>query len=311
MKVLEIDNVFKNYGAIKAVRGVSFDLEAGEIYGLLGPNGAGKSTLINMICGLLNISQGEIRLFGERVGRSNAKIKSKLGLVPQDIAVYNNLTAADNIKFFCGLHGYRGKDLKERSEKALAYVGLLDKADTLPVTFSGGMKRRLNIACAIAHTPKLIILDEPTVGIDPQSRNHILESIKKLNEKGATIIYTSHYMEEVEAICTRVGVIDHGKLIAMGTKEELKDAVSNINRIIVTLEEQTAVDIKGLKEIAGIVQTYYEEGVITIEAEQAANNFGQIILYLTEKKLRIKNIEQKKPSLETVFMALTGRTLRD
>lgn len=311
MKVLEIDNVFKNYGAIKAVRGVSFDLEAGEIYGLLGPNGAGKSTLINMICGLLNISQGEIRLFGERVGRSNAKIKSKLGLVPQDIAVYNNLTAADNIKFFCGLHGYRGKDLKERSEKALAYVGLLDKADTLPVKFSGGMKRRLNIACAIAHTPKLIILDEPTVGIDPQSRNHILESIKKLNEKGATIIYTSHYMEEVEAICTRVGVIDHGKLIAMGTKEELKDAVSNINRIIVTLEEQTAVDIKGLKEIAGIVQTYYEEGVITIEAEQAANNFDQIILYLTEKKLRIKNIEQKKPSLETVFMALTGRTLRD
>ena len=311
MKVLEIDNVFKNYGAIKAVRGVSFDLEAGEIYGLLGPNGAGKSTLINMICGLLNISQGEIRLFGERVGRSNAKIKSKLGLVPQDIAVYNNLTAADNIKFFCGLHGYRGKDLKERSEKALAYVGLLDKADTLPVTFSGGMKRRLNIACAIAHTPKLIILDEPTVGIDPQSRNHILESIKKLNEKGATIIYTSHYMEEVEAICTRVGVIDHGKLIAMGTKEELKDAVSNINRIIVTLEEQTAVDIKGLKEIAGIVQTYYEEGVITIEAEQAANNFDQIILYLTEKKMRIKNIEQKKPSLETVFMALTGRTLRD
>lgn len=310
MKVLEIDNVFKNYGAIKAVRGVSFDLEAGEIYGLLGPNGAGKSTLINMICGLLNISQGEIRLFGERVGRSNAKIKSKLGLVPQDIAVYNNLTAADNIKFFCGLHGYRGKDLKERSEKALAYVGLLDKADTLPVTFSGGMKRRLNIACAIAHTPKLIILDEPTVGIDPQSRNHILESIKKLNEKGATIIYTSHYMEEVEAICTRVGVIDHGKLIAMGTKEELKDAVSNINRIIVTLED-TAVDIKGLKEIAGIVQTYYEEGVITIEAEQAANNFDQIILYLTEKKLRIKNIEQKKPSLETVFMALTGRTLRD
>ncbi|MCG8501970.1 MAG: ABC transporter ATP-binding protein [Firmicutes bacterium] len=311
MKVLEIDNVFKNYGAIKAVRGVSFDLEAGEIYGLLGPNGAGKSTLINMICGLLNISQGEIRLFGERVGRSNAKIKSKLGLVPQDIAVYNNLTAADNIKFFCGLHGYRGKDLKERSEKALAYVGLLDKADTLPVTFSGGMKRRLNIACAIAHTPKLIILDEPTVGIDPQSRNHILESIKKLNEKGATIIYTSHYMEEVEAICSRVGVIDHGKLIAMGTKEELKDAVSNINRIIVTLEEQTAVDIKGLKEIAGIVQTYYEEGVITIEAEQAANNFDQIILYLTEKKMRIKNIEQKKPSLETVFMALTGRTLRD
>ena len=311
MKVLEIDNVFKNYGAIKAVRGVSFDLEAGEIYGLLGPNGAGKSTLINMICGLLNISQGEIRLFGEKVGRSNAKIKSKLGLVPQDIAVYNNLTAADNIKFFCGLHGYRGKDLKERSEKALAYVGLLDKADTLPVTFSGGMKRRLNIACAIAHTPKLIILDEPTVGIDPQSRNHILESIKKLNEKGATIIYTSHYMEEVEAICTRVGVIDHGKLIAMGTKEELKDAVSNINRIIVTLEEQTAVDIKGLKEIAGIVQTYYEEGVITIEAEQAANNFDQIILYLTEKKMRIKNIEQKKPSLETVFMALTGRTLRD
>ena len=311
MKVLEIDNVFKNYGAIKAVRGVSFDLEAGEIYGLLGPNGAGKSTLINMICGLLNISQGEIRLFGERVGRSNAKIKSKLGLVPQDIAVYNNLTAADNIKFFCGLHGYRGKDLKERSEKALAYVGLLDKADTLPVKFSGGMKRRLNIACAIAHTPKLIILDEPTVGIDPQSRNHILESIKKLNEKGATIIYTSHYMEEVEAICTRVGVIDHGKLIAMGTKEELTDAVSNINRIIVTLEEQTAVDIKGLKEIAGIVQTYYEEGVITIEAEQAANNFDQIILYLTEKKLRIKNIEQKKPSLETVFMALTGRTLRD
>lgn len=311
MQILEIKNVFKKYGEIEAVRGVSFEIDEGEIFGLLGPNGAGKSTLINMICGLLNITQGEILLLGQSVGRGNAKIKSKLGLVPQDIAIYNSLTAYDNVKFFCSLYGLSGKELKERTEKALEYVGLLDKSNAKPSTFSGGMKRRLNIACAIAHTPKLIILDEPTVGIDPQSRNHILDSIKRLNEKGATIIYTSHYMEEVEAICTRVGVIDHGKLIAMGTKEELKNSVSNMKTIIVTLEDDKKIEMSGLKDIDGILNVHFEEGLIRIDTYKEANNFDKIILYFTNKNIKIKNIENKTPNLETVFMSLTGRTLRD
>ncbi len=311
MKVIELKDVVKKYGDFEAVKGVTFNIEEGEIYGLLGPNGAGKSTLINMICGLLNITKGEIFVLGQSMERGSAKVKSKLGLVPQDIALYNNLTAYENVKFFCGLYGFSGSELKERAEKALKYVGLLDKANSTPSTFSGGMKRRLNIACAIAHTPKVIILDEPTVGIDPQSRNHILESIKKLNEKGATIIYTSHYMEEVEAICTKVGVMDHGKLIAMGTKEELKDSVSNINTIVVTLQENQEIKTDGIKDIEGITNVYCEEGIVKIDSYKEVDNFDKIILYFTDKNIKIKNIENKTPNLETVFMSLTGRTLRD
>ena len=311
MKVIELKDVVKKYGDFEAVKGVTFDIEEGEIYGLLGPNGAGKSTLINMICGLLNITKGEIFVLGESMERGSAKVKSKLGLVPQDIALYNSLTAYENVKFFCGLYGFGGSELKERAEKALKYVGLLDRANSAPSTFSGGMKRRLNIACAIAHTPKVIILDEPTVGIDPQSRNHILESIKKLNEKGATIIYTSHYMEEVEAICTKVGVMDHGKLITMGNKEELKDSVSNINTIVVTLQENQEIKTDGIKDIEGITNVYCEEGIVKIDSYKEIDNFDKIILYFTDKNIKIKNIENKTPNLETVFMSLTGRTLRD
>lgn len=311
MKILQLKNVFKRFGDHAAVQGVSFNITEGEIFGLLGPNGAGKSTLINLICGLLNISQGEIQFFGKNMTRNNAKVKSKLGLVPQDIALYNSLSALENVQFFCGLYGFRGEELTTRAKKALEYVGLLDKADSKPVIFSGGMKRRLNIACAIAHTPKFIILDEPTVGIDPQSRNHILDSIRRLNEKGATIIYTSHYMEEVEAICTRVGVMDHGKLIALGTKEELKDSVSDRNTIIVTLEDDKGVETDQLTNIDGVLNVYCEEGLIKIDVHKDADNFDKIILYFTDKKIKIKNIENQRPNLETVFISLTGRTLRD
>lgn len=311
MSILELKNVIKKYNDFEAVKGVSFTINEKEIFGLLGPNGAGKSTVISMICGLLNITEGEILFLGKSMKRANVKAKKQLGLVPQDIALYNNLSAFDNVKFFCSLYGYAGQQLEKRVNNALDYVGLLDKAKDLPSTFSGGMKRRLNIACAIAHTPELIILDEPTVGIDPQSRNHILESIKHLNKQGTTIIYTSHYMEEVEAICTRVGIMDHGNLIALGTKEELKNKVNDKNTYLVSINSANKINIDDITSIDGVIEAHLDNNDIRIDTYKDANNFDKIVSYLVINNIQVKNIQNQAPDLETVFMSLTGRTLRD
>ncbi|QUI25532.1 ABC transporter ATP-binding protein [Vallitalea pronyensis] len=311
MGILTLDHVFKKYERIEAVRDVSFEIHEGEIFGLLGPNGAGKSTLINMICGLLNITKGDILFNGKSVKKAYVKTKRQMGLVPQDIALYGNLSAYENVRFFCSLYGFSGRELDKRTVKALEYVGLLDRKKDKPTTFSGGMKRRLNIACAIAHTPKLIILDEPTVGIDPQSRNHILESIKSLNAEGSTIIYTSHYMEEVEAICSRVGIMDHGKLIALDTKENLKDSIGDRRTLIVTLEKMDAVPLDKLLDIQGVQTAHLEENGVRIHVDRDAHNFDQIVSYFVSQKLQVNNIENQTPNLEAVFMSLTGRTLRD
>lgn len=311
MGILELSQVVKKYDRVEAVSGVSFSIKEGEIFGLLGPNGAGKSTLINMICGLLNITEGDILFAEKSVKKAHIKTKRQMGLVPQDIAIYSGLTAYENVRFFCSLYGYSGKELDKRTLKALEYVGLLDKKKDKPTTFSGGMKRRLNIACAIAHTPKLIILDEPTVGIDPQSRNHILESIKSLNAEGSTIIYTSHYMEEVEAICTRVGIMDHGKLIALNTKDKLKDSIGDRRTLVVTLDKIDAIPMNKLLQIEGVQDAYLEEDKVMIEVHRDANNFDRIVSYFVSQKLQVNNIENRIPNLEAVFMSLTGRTLRD
>lgn len=220
MNVLEINNLTKKFGDFVAVDNMSLSIEEGEIFGLLGANGAGKSTTINMISGLFRSNEGEVLILGKNIGAFRKHAKMNIGIVPQDLAIYEDLTAYENVKFFAGLYGLRGSLLQERVEEALQFVGLGDKHKSFPKNFSGGMKRRLNIACAIAHRPKLIIMDEPTVGIDPHSRNYILQSVKKLNDMGSTIIYTSHYMEEVEEICTRIAIVDHGKIIAEGTKEQ-------------------------------------------------------------------------------------------
>lgn len=233
MKILEVKDLTKKYGDMVAVNGISFSVEQGEIFGLVGPNGAGKSTTINMITGLLVPNGGSITFDG---GQSFQKWRGNIGLVPQDLAIYPELSARENVNFFAGLYGLKGAKLKERVEFALEMVGLLDQEKKHSEHFSGGMKRRLNIACALAHKPKLIIMDEPTVGIDPQSRNYILEGIKALKDAGTTVIYTSHYMEEVNEICDRILIVDHGTVVESGATEEIKERYRT-GETLPTLEE--------------------------------------------------------------------------
>lgn len=311
MKIVKIEGLTKKFGDVIAVDNISLTIEEGEIYGLLGPNGAGKSTTINILCGLLAMDKGIIEILGKDIEKNSTYAKQNIGVVPQDIAIYEDLTAYENVKFFASLYGLKGSELKEKVEEALRFVGLLDKKKEYPKSFSGGMKRRLNIACAIAHRPKLIIMDEPTVGIDPQSRNHILQSVKKLNSLGCTIIYTTHYMEEVEAICGNIAIIDHGKVIAQGTKEELKSIVTDVNYVEITVEDLDKVNIEELKAIVGVIQIEVENEKIKIESKKDVTNLDKIILFFTSNNISIKNIESKNPDLESVFLILTGRKLRD
>lgn len=235
--VLKLEGLLKKYDNKAVVDNLSLEIKEGEIFGLLGPNGAGKSTTMNMICSLLKPEAGEIELFGCNLKKDAKRIKPLIGYIPQDLAIYGNLKAWENVELFTSLYDIKGEALKTAINEALEFVELSSKRDSLAKTFSGGMKRRLNIACALGHKPKLLIFDEPTVGIDPQSRNFILEKIKKANEAGTTVIYTSHYMEEVEAICSRVAIMDNGKIIACGTKEELKNLIRKNPDEEVSLEE--------------------------------------------------------------------------
>lgn len=311
MRTVKIEGLTKKFGDVTAVDNISLAIDEGEIYGLLGPNGAGKSTTINILCGLLTMDKGSIEILGKDIEKNSTYAKQNIGVVPQDIAIYEDLTSYENVKFFASLYGLKGAELKEKVEDALKYVGLLDKKKEYPKNFSGGMKRRLNIACAIAHRPKLIIMDEPTVGIDPQSRNHILQSVKKLNSLGCTIIYTTHYMEEVEAICGNIAIIDHGKVIAQGTKEELKSIVTDVNYVEITVEDIDGVSVENLKTIVGVKQIEIENEKIKIESKRDVTNLDKIILFFTSNNIPIKNIESKNPDLESVFLTLTGRKLRD
>ncbi|KYO68593.1 ABC transporter ATP-binding protein [Thermovenabulum gondwanense] len=311
MKIVKVEGLTKRFGDIIALDNVNLEIEEGEIYGLLGPNGAGKTTAINIICGLLNVDKGRVYVFEKEIRQAADYIKRNIGIVPQDIAIYGDLSAYENVRFFASLYGLKGKELKESVEMALEFVGLIDKAKEMPNRFSGGMKRRLNVACAIAHKPKLIIMDEPTVGIDPQSRNHILESVKKLNKMGSTIIYTSHYMEEVEAICTKISIMDHGKIIAEGTKEELISMVTDTNTTFITVGSVVGIDEEKLKEITGVKAVEINENVVKIISSRDVCNLDKIIQYFTSKDIPIKNIKSEIPDLETVFLTLTGRKLRD
>nr|WP_207755094.1 ABC transporter ATP-binding protein [Alkaliphilus hydrothermalis] len=294
-----------------AVDNVSLTIPEGDIFGLLGPNGAGKTTLINTMLGLTELNEGEIRIFGENFRTSERMIKQNIGIVPQDLAIYNELTAYENLQFFGKLYGLKGGLLKERIEEALKFTGLWEKRKVLPKRFSGGMKRRLNIACAILHRPKLIIMDEPTVGIDPQSRNQILESIKKLNEMGSTIIYTSHYMEEVEEICNNITIIDHGKVIAQGTKDELKNLISLEDRIKIQLTSVNYSLEEGIKRVKGVKECVLEGNTLTVISNKNANNLSGIIEIINQMNIEIQGMDFEKPTLEGVFLTLTGRTLRD
>ncbi|USG66601.1 ABC transporter ATP-binding protein [Brevibacillus ruminantium] len=309
--VLEIRNLTKKFGDFVAVDNMSLNVREGEIFGFLGANGAGKSTTINMIASLLRSTKGEIILLGKNIAKNSKFAKMNTGIVPQDIAIYEDMTAYENVSFFAGLYGLRGALLRERTEEALAFVGLGDKLKSFPKNFSGGMKRRLNIACAIAHRPKLMIMDEPTVGIDPQSRNYILNSVRKLNEMGCTIIYTSHYMEEVEEICTRIAIVDHGKIIAEGTKEQLESTITDSKEIWIGIKANEELPLEGLKTIQGVTAVRQEENTIKIVSKAEINNLNRIIQQLIKDQVEIRSVEEQAPNLESVFLTLTGRNLRD
>lgn len=240
--LLEVRNLSKTYGDRQVVKKIQFQLKQGEILGFIGPNGAGKSTTVKMLVDIEAKDEGEIDFLGKDIQKDMADYKKAIGVVPQDIAVYDDLSAYDNVKFFCSLYGYSGKELKERTREALEFTGLWDRRKDYPTKYSGGMKRRLNIACSIAHSPKLLIMDEPTVGIDPQSRNHIMETIRTLNQRGTAVIYISHYMEEIEAICDRVLIMDHGTILEDMETEQLIQKYSNSGKNLANQDELKGKD---------------------------------------------------------------------
>ena len=311
MTFLQVKDVVKRYGNKLSVDHVNLSVEEGEILGLLGPNGAGKSTTINMICGLLGIDQGSIEVDGLSIREQPLEVKKRIGLVPQDLALYESLSAEDNVSFFARLYGLKGRLLKERVAEALQFVGLQDRARETPSTFSGGMKRRLNIACAITHRPKLIIMDEPTVGIDPQSRNHILESVRKLNEMGSTVIYTSHYMEEVAAISSRVAIMDQGHVIAVGTEQELRERVAHEEKVILAAEGITKDMVNELRQHPRITRVHEDGKMLEIYLPSSQQDLQDILFICGKHEVAVQSIRCEEPDLETLFLHLTGRTLRD
>ncbi|HDX9577189.1 TPA: ABC transporter ATP-binding protein [Bacillus pseudomycoides] len=309
--IVTVKKLEKNYHEKKAVDGINFVVNKGEILGLLGPNGAGKSTTINILSTVLSADNGEITILGHDLRKDVKPIKQGIGIVPQDLAIYEEISAEKNVRFFASLYKVKGKQLESMVKEALELVGLYDKKDDKPKTFSGGMKRRLNIACAIAHQPQLIIMDEPTVGIDPQSRNHILESIKTLKERGATVIYSTHYMEEVEAICDRIIIMNEGKIIAEGTKEELNQKVSDEITYYFCIKNLNRLSEQQLYEMNGITKVKVFKNILEITAENSNDNLNRIISLMLASGCEIESMSSKEASLETTFLELTGRSLRD
>ena len=310
-KIVSVKNLEKSYNAKRAVNGINFVVNEGEILGLLGPNGAGKSTTINILSTILSEDKGEVNILGHDLKKEVKFIKNEIGIVPQDIAIYEEITAEKNVRFFASLYKIKGAQLESGVKEALELVGLYDRKDDKPKTFSGGMKRRLNIACAIAHKPKLIIMDEPTVGIDPQSRNHILESIKTLKKRGATVIYSTHYMEEVEAICDRIIIMNEGNIIAEGTKEELNLKVNDDITYLFSIDKLNKLNKEFFLNINGVTKVSVSEDIIEVTAEKEKHNLNDIISKIIDNGCKIKNMSSKEASLETVFLELTGRNLRD
>ena len=310
--ILEVKDLKKYYKESKAVNGLSFNLYKGEILGFLGPNGAGKSTTINILSTILKHDEGKIKFFGKDIRDNTKCIKAQLGIVPQELAIFEEISAYKNVEFFTSLYGLSGKNLKNAVLEALKMVGLEDKKDSKPITFSGGMKRRLNIACAIAHKPKILILDEPTVGIDPQSRNHILESIRKLRDNGTTIIYTTHYMDEDEEIADRVVIMDSGTKIAEGTIPELMESYKNTRIYKISID--TVINnfkFDFLYEIEGIQKVDFTDNCLSITTIKEIENLDKIILSLIDRNIKINHITSEEGNLEMVFLKLTGRKLRD
>ncbi|HEX3027859.1 MAG TPA: ABC transporter ATP-binding protein [Clostridia bacterium] len=311
MSFIEIKNIKKSFGDLTAVNDVSFTVDEGEVFGLLGPNGAGKSTLISIMTTLVKPDAGDVVINGYDLRKQTMEIKKILGLVPQEIALYPTLSAKENLAFWGRMYGIGGSLLKERIDDALEIAGLKDRAKDRIEKYSGGMKRRINIAAALLHRPKLLIMDEPTVGIDPQSRNHILETVVKLNKEGMTVIYTSHYMEEVEFLCSRIGIMDHGKVIASGTKEELRKLIGDFDTINLGLVNPKDSVISGIKSIKGVQSVSVDEGSVSVIAKEADSVLAKVISLLDSEKCKIHSVNIEHSNLESVFLHLTGRALRD
>ncbi len=309
--VIEVEHLTKAYKDLKAVDDLSFEVREGEILGLLGPNGSGKSTTINCILSLLNFSAGSIRIFGEEMKPDAYDLKARIGVVFQEVAVFDELTVYENIDYFCGLYIADKKLRRQYVEEAIELVKLGEFKKFRPKKLSGGLLRRLNIACGIAHKPNLIFLDEPTVAVDPQSRNHILDGIKKLRDAGATIVYTTHYMEEVEILCDRVMILDKGKILASGTTDELKGLAGMEEKITVESEEPEEAGLAAIRAQENVIAANYRNGVFLITYRKGENNLAELIEILKREGIRYHKIFSERPTLNDVFLELTGKELRD
>ncbi len=309
--IIKAKDLVKRYGDLVALDHLSFTVKEGEIFGLLGPNGSGKTTAINCILSLLQYDKGEIEIFDKPMSPDAYHIKRDIGIVMQNVAVYDELTVYGNIDYFCGLYVKDKATRKKLVEEAIDFVGLGEFIKFYPKKLSGGLLRRLNIACGIAHKPKLIILDEPTVAVDPQSRNKILEGIQKLNEQGVTVIYTSHYMEEVEQICTRIMIVDKGRTIATGTKEELKAMITLGEKITVESFGISEKQLEALRKLPGIVTVDYKGNLLVIKSGKGKNNLETVLECIKREGIQFGKIYSELPTLNDVFLEITGKELRD
>ncbi len=308
---IEVKNLHKSFGEVKAVDGIDFTVKAGEIFSLLGPNGAGKTTTISMISCLLRPNEGDVLVLGHSVRKAPQAVKACLGVVPQEIALYEDLSARENLSFWGKMYGLRGKHLQQRVDEVLQVIGLADRQKGMVGKYSGGMKRRLNIGIALLHKPQLIIMDEPTVGIDPQSRRSILESVLQLNREGATVLYTTHYMEEAQELSDHIAIMDHGKLIALGTHAELVKIVGEMDRLEVTLSAEAPQVIETWKATPGVHKVTCEDGKVSLLVADSNLVLPRLFEAVGNTSIRLTSVEIHEPNLEAVFLHLTGRALRD
>ncbi len=311
--ILEVKELVKKYGDFTAVKGVSFDIQEGEIFSLLGPNGAGKTTTISMLSTLYIPTGGDAAIGGHSVTKEPMAVRNIIGVVPQDLALYEDLSARENLVFWGQMYGLSGKTLNARVDEVLAQIGLADRAKERVKAYSGGMKRRVNIGVGLLHKPRLLFMDEPTVGIDPQSRRAILDSVKDLNKQGMTVLYTTHYMEEAAELSDRVGIIDHGELIALGTQAELTKQVGENETLLLHIGEDEDAEAlaKSLMGIPGVMQATATDHEVSVIAREAEEILAPVVTKANERGIKINSIDIREPNLEAVFLHLTGRALRD
>ena len=309
--VVKIENLVKRYQELVALAHFNLTIEEGEIFGLLGPNGSGKTTTINCILSLLTYDKGHIEIFGKEMTPTGYDIKKDIGIIMQNVAVFEELTVYENIDYFCGLYIKNKAERKRLVEEAIDFVGLTEYRKFYPKKLSGGLLRRLNIACGIAHKPKLIILDEPTVAVDPQSRNKILEGIRELNRQGATIIYTTHYMEEVEQICTRIAIMDKGRNVALGTKDELKAMIDLGETIQMELSDFSEEISDAVRALPHVINVSFENGLLKVRFSKGKHNLLRLLDLLKDKEIVFGNVHSELPTLNDVFLEITGKELRD